>query len=436
MTRMRWPYVVPAGWFVLVVLASGLLALIQSTVGGDQVPLQTGARLVLLGLVLVAMAATSRRTSDAKEPLALPVGLFILTAVLSFIGALFGAPSVQEAVDSFLFMYGIGILLLVFLLAPVVVRPSWAFGAFCAAALGFGLLQTLRQDLLLPPAFRAKFGIVYDTFINENIRVLSFFASPPRFAELLVFMASYVQHGLLTGRRRNPVSIVVYITILFVLYNTFSRSGYILFVSTLLLQLCMTRKQVNGGGKHSAVFRLYAVIAAVGMGLVALIARRVPSDLSIVDATSLEARQGHWAVLIAQLREGGATDVLIGTGKSAHFSVLSPEYFVVDNLLLAIYLYSGLIGLIAFAYLYVRIFREGLQMRAKGDHARWDPILAFYVCLLAEGLFVDNHNTVFITQFVILGMMAWDRLSLGDGVPEHSGSPFKRHARVGRGSML
>ena len=77
---------------------------------------------------------------------------------------------------------------------------------------------------------------------------------------------------------------------------------------------------------------------------------------------------------------------------------------------LAILLYSGVAGLLIFLYLYYRIFREGMRMRSVGGADRWIPIMAFYPCLLLEGMFVDNHNTIFLVQFAILGMITGSRL--------------------------
>lgn len=96
---------------------------------------------------------------------------------------------------------------------------------------------------------------------------------------------------------------------------------------------------------------------------------------------------------------------------SAHYSVLSSQYFVLDNVALAILLYSGVAGLLIFLYLYYRVFRESMKMRSVGGTDRWTPLLAFYLCLLVEGMFVDNHNTIFLVQFAILGMITWDRLA-------------------------
>jgi O-antigen ligase len=105
---------------------------------------------------------------------------------------------------------------------------------------------------------------------------------------------------------------------------------------------------------------------------------------------------------------------MLGTGTSARYSVLSSNYFVLDNVGLAIFLYSGLIGLLLFLLLYAQILWEAMRSRRTGGMPRWDPMIAFFACLLIEGMFVDNHNTIFVAMFAMMGMLTRDRLALDD----------------------
>jgi hypothetical protein len=416
--RLRWPHVVPAGWFVLVVVAGGLITYLQESLGGVQIPVQSAARALLVAEVLIALAVSHRASRALPPSLSFPLGLFILSAVVALAAAAGRGTPTSDAVGAFMFMYGTGVLLAVFLIAPVSVRLGLAFRAFCVVAVGFGLLQTYKQDLLLPVAFRDRFGIVYERFVNENVRVLSFFASPPRFAELLVLIAAFIQHGFITGRRRGPASVLGYLLVVFVLYNTFSRSGYVLFLSTLIVQMFLMRRKFLGSDGASRV-RLYMVLVLLCGGMAMLVSGRLPFDSSVVDTTSFTARQGHWSLLYQQAQGLSVSELFVGTGTSARFSVLSNDYFVVDNILLAVLLYSGLFGLLCFLFLFARIAREGVRAIGGGE-ARWEAILAFYISLLVEGMFVDNHNTIFTVQFALIGMLVWNRLSqapveAGDG---------------------
>jgi hypothetical protein len=407
---LRWPYVVPAGWFVLLVVASGLITYVQAAVSGIEISVQIGGRVLLVALALIAMLASGSLGASVIGSLTLPLVLFVASALGAFLLALPRHPESRDAVESFMFMYGIGLLLVLFVLAPVVVRLGVLFRLLCAVSVAFGLLQTIRQDLLLPSAHRERFGIIHDHFVNDHVRVVGFFASPPRFAEFLVLMASYVQYGILVGRRRSPLTLLSYGAILFVLYNTFSRSGYVLFLATLTAQLILLKSHVMRQRGFFGALRLYVVFASLTTAMGLLVMGWLPFDTSIVDGTSLAARQGHWTTWLRDFESQGLLDLILGSGKAAHFSALSSEYLVLDNVALAVLLYSGVAGLMIFLYLYYRVFREGMRMRSVGNADRWIPILAFYPCLLLEGMFVDNHNTIFLVQFAILGMITWERL--------------------------
>jgi hypothetical protein len=407
---LRWPYVAPAGWFVLVVVAGGLITYIQVTVSSIGIPVQIGVRVLLVALALVAAVASGMLGASVIGSLTVPLVLFVASALSAFMLALLRQPESGDAVESFVFMYSIGLLLALYVLAPVVVRLGLLFKVFCAASVGFGLLQAVMQNLLLPRAYLDQFGIVYDHFVNNHVRVVGFFASPPRFAELLVLIASYVQYGILSGRKRGPLMFLSYGMILFVLYNTFSRSGYLLFLATLTVQLALLESHVLRERRSSGALRLYLVFACLATAMGLLVTGRLPFDASIFDVTSLDARQGHWTRWLRHFQSEGTLDLIFGSGKSVHYSVLSSQYFVLDNVALAVLLYGGVAGLLIFLYLYYRVFREALKMRSLGDADRWIPILAFYPCLLLEGMFVDNHNTIFLVQFAMLGMIVWDRL--------------------------
>lgn len=404
---LKWPRVVPAGWFVLVVVGSGFILYVQDVAGGVQIPVQSVARMGLLALVVGTLAFAGREKDFLDARLRAPLTLFTAGIAVSLLYSTLRSESVSDALGEFSFMYSIGIFLILFLFVPVVARFGPAFRVFCGAAVLFGMLQALRQDLFLPDSFLDRFGIVFQTFVNERVRVLSFFASPPRFAELLVLIGALLQHSLIVGKRR-WLTLPCYLVVVWVLYNTFSRSGYVLFFSTLTLQIVLMRRYFLSRDAHGAL-RLYAVVAGTGAGLVLLLAGRLPFDSSVADTTSLAARQGHWGTLIDQFQALSAVDVIFGTGTAARYSFLSSEYFVVDNAVLAMLLYGGVIGMLTFLWLFVRVFTIAAATTPR-DSSRWDALLAFYASLLVEGMFVDNHNTIFIVQFALLGMLVLDRI--------------------------
>jgi len=402
--RAVWPNAVSGDWLLLVIVSGGLVAVFQAALGLEWVPVQTGARLLFVALTVLAFVGVLRRMGGVQTVPAVPLALFSLSAVMPL--AL--AWSDSGSMDSFLFMNGTASILMLFALVPIVVRPARLFKIFCVTAAAFGLLQIWMQDLLVPDPFIQQFGIAYQDFVNGRVRALSFFASAPRFAELLVFLAAYLQHALFR-RQFQLWRLLSYGAVLVALYNTYSRSGYVLFLATMLAQLWFARVSGTRRRAWNLVDALLVLGTACGV-LILLTMDRLPVEVAIFDATSWQARQLHWESVLSGLETEDLPALLFGTGRSAHFSRLSPEYFVVDNLFLAVFLYSGFFGLATFVWLVWAVLRRGALAVSVGGASRWHPVLAFSVALLVEGMFVDNHNTVFITQFAVLGMLTCDLL--------------------------
>lgn len=406
----RWPQVVPVSWFVTLTAGGTGLALAQELVGSS-LPIQFATRAALLACVLLALPAVKRPQQMSR--LTLPIAVFLLALLCTLTATLVRRDDWSAVASSYAFMYSLAAPTFLFLLAPMVVRRSRLFLFLAIGAISFGLIQILSQNLLLPPGFRENFGVVWDEFVNGRVRATSFFASPPRFAELLVFCLAYLQYPMLAQRRGFWKFAGPYIVVQFVLLNTFSRSGYVLFGAMTLMQLILIATSRNPEARMVLRSRVYFLALIATLVTLPLLSGTIRLDGSVTDSTSLLARQSHWSALIEAIRSGGVLDLLFGTGRSAQFSAFSEDYFVVDNLLLAVYFHGGLLALAGFAYLFVSIARTILKDRHLRAASRWIPALAFYVALPVEGMFVDNHNTVLLVQFALIGMLVHDWTSRG-----------------------
>lgn len=401
----RWPEVVPVSWFVTLTVGGTGLTLLQELVG-TSMPIQVASRAALLACVAVALPAVKR--PPQMRSLTPTLTFFLVALSCTLAATLLQTDDWGAVASSYGFMYALAAPILLFLIAPMVVKRSHAFVALAVGAVCFGLVQTLSQDLLLPPGFRENFGVVWDEFVNGRVRATSFFASPPRFAELLVFCLAYLQYPMLTRRGTFWKLALPYLVVQFVLFNTYSRSGYVLFVAMTILQLILAATSRDPETRETLRSRAFFIFAVGVLGLLSFFGGRIQLDGSVTDSTSLLARQGHWSVLIQAIKSGGVPEFLFGTGRSAQFSAFSSDYFVVDNLLLAVYFHGGVLALAAFIYLFVSIARIALHHRTSSNSGRWVPILAFYLALPLEGMFVDNHNTVFLVQFALIGMLVQD----------------------------
>ncbi len=392
---------VPATWLVTVILASGLLYIIQDATGSQAVPVLLGAAAILVLMAAVSFLGGARPV--VPRGVALAILFFVVSAVLATVVAAAGGAT-DDLAASFTFMYGIGILIGAALVAPISVRRSLVLTFFLAGAILFGLVQVMAGSLLVPQSYREEYGIVFETFVNGGLRVSSIFASPPRFAEVLVYAILHLVYFLLSWDRCRLFLMVGIVVSLFVLYHTYSRSGYVLLLGGLLLLLLLVRARGPRVVRDRQNWAVPTIAGAAASVVLAVGAASFDVDSSLADSTSMGARIGNWQSLLSFFRQLGTLQLLFGTGRSAHYSFLNQGYFVVDNLYLSIFLYGGLLGMTAFALMATALAREGLQ-RAYERPERWLPFLAMSGASLLEGFFVDNHNTVFLLGFVAVGLI-------------------------------
>jgi hypothetical protein len=298
-------------------------------------------------------------------------------------------------------MYGTSFSVVLFLFAPLTVQRTRGLAVFTVGAVTMGLVQFGTQSLNLPTWYLERLGIVFEDFVNGRLRVISIFASPPRFAEFLVFLLLCTQQELL-AKRVDLRRLATAGLLLLLLYNTYSRAGYILWITATATQFVLNRRMLRQERRVGIIsLTLFST-----SGIASLLAiSHIRVDASIVDPTSLQARTLHWNSILEGFYGSGIGGLLLGTGRAAQFSRLSESYFAIDNVLIAVGLYGGLIGILAWCILYVAIFRSALRVGRLSNSPRMWPAIAFYSGLVVGGMFVDNHNTVGLVQAVLLGLV-------------------------------
>ncbi|MFE4955959.1 hypothetical protein ACFRCW_18100 [Streptomyces sp. NPDC056653] len=387
-------------WFVWVTVGGSAITLVQLLAGGATVPLSVAFAAALAFQALILFA---RRPSDFSAPVGLASAICAMLggAFVAIVHAVISESNNGDLFTSFLFMYSLGLAMIVFVAGPATVRLTRSMKVLIVAAFTLGLAQALSNNLLLPQSFKDEFGILYENFINDRTRVLSFFASAPRFAELTVFVLIYTVFGMIQGTRRTVIRSGATVLLLYLLYNTFSRSGYLLFATSLifLLLYCHSTLSKRWDGRPSLAYHGILLVLLLG----ALCFAFAPSvkELAITDSTSLESRHSHWNELKDQFVAEGAGAYLFGTGRSAHANILQAEHFVIDNVFYAFVYFGGIVALGTVVCLYWRTLRALLRARTK--HPEAIPLAALISALPVEGLFLDNHNTLLITLFMAIG---------------------------------
>lgn len=428
--RSDWPAVLPVSLFCVVVIFGGLLQLALDLTG-LAVPIQALARVALLaGAIPVLVVAKKYQQELAPVGVRLGAVMVFYSAVIAFLKDYFESSNLGDPAADFIFMYGIGALLLLVALVPLSARFRVAFFLLSALSIAFGLFQLGTQDLHLPLNYLESLGIVYENFVNNRVRVVSFFRSAPRFAEFLTILSLFVLAQIVRPPFEKTVRwrvalIVTYGLLVVLLFNTYSRAGYILFVASSIFMLYLVRRP-SRRGQQSRIPALFFVLTAAGVGIVLAVLDKLPVDRAIFDMTSYRSRQSSWSVLTEQISNGSIVDLVFGLGDTARFARGDSRYYIIDNLTLALVLYGGLFALLCTAFLTVAVVRFAFSVRRLHGPVV-EPWIAFLPCLWLEGFFVDNHNTLFIALLAMIGMVsAARRRSIPEATakPESVGNPM------------
>lgn len=402
---------ISVGWFVLLVLADGLLTNLQSVLSLS-LPVEIIGRAVIL-LQFLAVLLFSRTRAPALPG-------YVVAAILLSGSAMILPPLLSLATSdnselvlrTFYFMSGISFLILFVPFVPIEIARSAIYPVFFAICMAFGAMQVIQQDLFLSDAAKVAFGLQFELFSNGRIRAVSLFASAPRFAEMISFVALCLFVDMLAGKRLLALRLALYVFSLWLLYNTFSRSGYILLATGTMAALLLARHDVLSA-RRIEVWGLRVGIATASLMLAVLAVTSVDfRALEIYDMTSMLARLNRWALDTADIGTFTAFQFLFGNGDAPLFSRSDVDYFAIDNLLLILLRYGGLLSVIAFLLLFMSIFFAGLSEVRKGGSALLRPLLAFQVGLFFQSLFVDNHNTIYLVLFVILALVSANRMRL------------------------
>lgn len=405
----RWPASVRVSWFCLVVVFGGLIDLMLD-IAHLNIPIQAIARIFLLASAVPTLIILRKDRRDlAPTSVRLASILIFYTAVISFVKDSFTSTSLSDSASDLVFMYGVGSILILAAVVPLSARFGRIFLLLTGASIGFGLFQLVTQTLNLPSSYLESIGLLYENFVNDRLRIVSFFRSAPRFAEFLAIISLVTLNEILRpssqkSAQKGGALLAIYILIVVLLFNTYSRAGYILFLSSTIILLLFRRGSVRGGRGYGSLTSFLILFTAVAsISLIAL--DKLPFDRSILDTTSYRSRQATWSMLSDQIGAGSFLDLLFGYGDTARFTRGNFGYYVIDNLNFALVLYGGVIGLAATVIMTGAVVRYAAAVRRLGA-LRLEPWIAYLTCLWLEGLFVDNHNTLFIAMIAMLGVVS------------------------------
>lgn len=392
----------PVGWFVLLMLAGGFLSSVQSLTIGLILPIEIGIRVLLVLQFIIVIFIKTGQHPSLSFAVKFGVIVFGLSMMSTPLLSLYLGMDGLLVLRTMYFMSGIGILLVLGFFVQINISGGAAFRLFALACILFGSLQAFSQNLLLTEQVKAAFGLQFELFSNGQLRVVSFFASAPRFAEFLVFCMLYIFFQCVHQRKPIFFSLVLFAVCGWLLYNTFSRAGYVLMISGLLSALILSRRKLLGPANSFVWLSRLFILFCIVLGLVAFNSLIDIGALGINDQTSMFARISTWMFEIEGLWQLSPIQFIFGTGEAPLFSRSEADYFAIDNLFLILLRYSGLLGFLSFLFMYIVLLDYAWRRWIAHNDPFLGCLIAFVIGLAFESIFVDNHNTLYLVMFVIL----------------------------------
>lgn len=409
-------------WFLTFTISGGLIAYLTTTLITRTLPLEMILRVaIIIQVVLIALMSNMTVLHTNRQSAAL--GLverklvriwrflkvaavtFVIFSFIPFCAALIEGTAVDLAVRSYYFLYGIGVVAALACIFNLQIHGGPVFRLISLICIFFGALQVYYQELLLPAQLREFYGLQYEFFTGGRLRAVSFFNSAPRFAEFISFFILYLVSYLLIANRNALLASAALVLLTWLLYNTFSRSGFILTLLGffLVITIYAFNFRLLRNWHHYAIFVIVTILLV--QALIYLSQSQGFLSSEVFDTASLDARVAHWDSIFQAMPDYGVTDIFFGQGLAALFSRSEVEYFVVDNLFIAVFLYSGLAGVVSAAFFFGFLLRSALLKFKITQSPAILALLSLSLAMLFEGLFVDNHNAFFFVCLVMIGLI-------------------------------
>jgi len=406
--RGNWKYDV--SWFVTLIVGATLISWILDLIIGRDLPIQPASRVILLAQLffLIGVNRTAPKMHRLPNSAVYPLVAFTLSIFTSFALAL--GTETESAVRAFIFMHSVSVFLIMFVFLPIHMRSKNLFRAVLIFSILFGVAQLWTQDLLFSDQVRFALGLEFDFFVNGRLRLTGLFASKARFGEAVTLALAFVFASLLKGDRPKA-QLLLFAALMLLLYNSYSRAGYLLAVVTIFAIIAMYWQKLRKSSSSGLLFLigLVGITTILSLGISASMMREL--QVEQFDLQSFWARLSHWDTLRQSATARGLLSQFFGSGQAAMFSRSEVDYFVIDNLFLSLYFYGGLVGLATFLVLFFAITRAAKHYDKEGNMV---PLRAFTIGLFFEGIFLDNHNTLFLALFAILALIGNERTKSAD----------------------
>jgi len=226
----------------------------------------------------------------------------------------------------------------------------WSTVGLLAVCASVGIAQYLTaQPILHTESADGAFRVDSWNFFGQ-VRAFSLFTTALNFG---MFCALCGALGVALTRTRPVGGIVLLVVSAVACFTTLTRLSYLVFICACTYALVITfGKKANRGLWHPVLYWGLG-IATILVGLNSLASNNT-ADLQ--DASSLIERVGQWAYYYNVIIHSSLTGQLLGVGIVQSESVRPLYPMIIDNLPLALVLHVGLVGLVLFGSLLIRMW--------------------------------------------------------------------------------
>jgi hypothetical protein len=241
---------------------------------------------------------------------------------------------------------------------PVIIRCTVFLFLVCAT---IGVAQHLTaQPILYTESTDGAFRVDSWNFFDE-VRAFSLFTTALNFG---MFCALCGALGVALSRTQPIRGALLFIVSATASFTTLTRLSYLVFICTCAYALVLTFGRRPGRGLWHPVLYFALGISTILVGLNSLLSS---DTTNLRDASSLIERVVQWIYYSDLLRHAALADQLFGVGIVQSEKILPLYPMLIDNLPLALVLHIGIVGLVLFGILMIKMWlylrREALATR-------------------------------------------------------------------------
>lgn len=262
--------------------------------------------------------------------------------------------------------------------------------------IGLGIAQHLTNSPILPVSVDhvEYMRVIHTDFIGGGTRAFGIFSSGWAFGDYSIFMLllwSAVAMQKSTPRYQSAGLWLLTGLAAIGVYCTLTRAVYLEFLLAVLGTWLLGRRNVGS----SLYTRLSICLAAsLGVGILLWFEYLGTETGYITSTASIYSRIHHWQNVFHQLGDGNViANWAFGKGLIANERYELARGFNTDNVYLAIILYCGIFGLVAFAVLFWRILQLTFAVARRSDDPFWKALAAFLFAVPTVGVWNVQLNT-------------------------------------------